>query len=235
MSLVEVQPSTVIWLKLRLTASCSARFSVLGSTAASVVSTASMVAMLGASMAAPLAIPPTEKPRPGTTTCLDRVSVVMIAWAAAWPASAPPARRPTRVGIPAATLSICSGMPMSPVEQTSTSEAAQPISPATSAHMRSACSSPARPVAALALPLLITTATAWPADASRWRRLTLTGAAVAWLVVKVAAAGTGRPSAVATRDRSGAPVAFNPQAAPLATKPLGAVTLMDTGPRSAGR
>ena len=46
-----------------------------------------VVAMFGASMAAPLAIPPTVKPPPSTTASFRTVSVVMIAWAA----SAPPA------------------------------------------------------------------------------------------------------------------------------------------------
>ena len=41
-----------------------------------------MVAMFGASMAAPLAIPPTVKPSPATTTSLGTVSVVMMARAA---------------------------------------------------------------------------------------------------------------------------------------------------------
>ncbi len=38
--------------------------------------------MLGASMAAPLAMPPTVNPSPTTTTSLGTVSVVMIARAA---------------------------------------------------------------------------------------------------------------------------------------------------------
>src|SRR5580658_49728 len=57
-SLVEVQPSTVMELNETPTAACSAACSVCVSTAASVVHNANMVAMLGASMAAPLAIPP---------------------------------------------------------------------------------------------------------------------------------------------------------------------------------
>src|SRR5580700_10043370 len=67
-SLVDVQPSTVMALNDAPTASCSAFCSVAASTAASVVSTASIVAMFGASMAAPLAMPPTVKPWPAMTT-----------------------------------------------------------------------------------------------------------------------------------------------------------------------
>ena len=62
------------------------------STTASVVHTASIVAMLGASIAAPLAMPPTLNPWPATTTSLGTVSVVMMARAALVPASVPPER-----------------------------------------------------------------------------------------------------------------------------------------------
>ena len=70
MSLVVVQPSTTMRLNdvadagaQRLAAASS------GSAAASVVSTASIVAMFGASIAAPLAMPPMTQPSPVTTTC----------------------------------------------------------------------------------------------------------------------------------------------------------------------
>src|SRR3954452_6862114 len=92
--------------------------------------------------------------------------------------------------------------------------------------MRSASSRPGSPVAALALPLLSTTADARPPLASRCRLLTCTGAAVARLAVKTAAAGTGWPSAVATTARSGTPSALIPQCTPPATNPPGAVTLI---------
>src|SRR5918993_287354 len=58
-SLVDVQPSTVTALKLSATPACRMRSSVDGSTSASVVRTASMVARLGASIAAP----PDHQPR----------------------------------------------------------------------------------------------------------------------------------------------------------------------------
>ena len=89
MSLVDVAPSTIRSLNEWPTASRSMASRWPASTWASVVSTASMVAMSGASMAAPLAIPPTVKPVPLTTTCLRAVSVVIIARAA----SSPPSRR----------------------------------------------------------------------------------------------------------------------------------------------
>ena len=55
-----------------------------------------------------------------------------------------------------------------------------------------------------------------------------TGAAVERLVVKTAAAGTGRRSEVATNARSESPEALMPHAMPEATKPSAAVTLMAT-------
>ena len=48
--------------------------------------TTSIVASWGASMPAPLAIPPIDQPAPSTTACLLTESVVMIASAAAGPA-----------------------------------------------------------------------------------------------------------------------------------------------------
>ena len=58
-------------------------------------------------------------------------------------------------------------------------------------------------MAALALPLLSTTAAARPPVAARWAREVTTGAAVILLAVNTAAAVTGRPSAVATSDEVG--------------------------------
>ena len=82
-SLVDVQPSThgveAVGHR-RPAAPCAAR---PARRPASVVSTASIVAMLGASIAAPLAMPPTAKPSPRDHGLLATVSVVMIASAAA--------------------------------------------------------------------------------------------------------------------------------------------------------
>ena len=82
MSLVEVAPSTVMQLKVSVTASRRTCWRTAGSAWASVVSTASIVAMFGWSIAAPLAMPPTVKPPPSITTSLRTVSVVRMAWAA---------------------------------------------------------------------------------------------------------------------------------------------------------
>ena len=130
-SLVDVQPSTTSAVEAsRATAAPQRRCSSAGSTAASVVSTASIVAMFGASIAAPLAMPPTVTPPPSTDDLLaigvgghDRLGRVGAAVGAA-------ARRPAR-GCRRAIASIGSGMPMRPVEHTSTSSAAQPSSSAT--------------------------------------------------------------------------------------------------------
>src|SRR5438874_2595857 len=147
-------------------------------------------------------------------------------------ASPPPSgdRPRTRGFTPFSIAVIGNGMPMSPVEQTNTSSTAQPSSPATSAHMRSASSWPGLPVAALALPLLSTTAAARPHVAPRWARLTNTGAAVARFEVNTAAALTGDASSVATSARSGTPPALIPQCTPAATNPAAAVTLTRTPP-----
>ena len=85
-SLVDMQPSESSRSKETRVAARSARSAVVRRRTASVVSTTSIVASWGASMPAPLAIPPTDHPSPSTTTCLLTVSVVMIASAAAVPA-----------------------------------------------------------------------------------------------------------------------------------------------------
>ena len=57
-----------------------------------------------------------------------------------------------------------------------------------------------------------------------------TGPAQARFWVNTPAAETGRPSAVATSDKSGAPDSLMPQCSPAATNPWGAVTLTGTRP-----
>ncbi len=79
MSLVERQPSTLRQSKVSDTAWANARFSAAGSTNASVVRTASIVAIAGESMAAPLAIPPTIAVPAGAVASFATVSVVRIA------------------------------------------------------------------------------------------------------------------------------------------------------------
>ncbi len=83
-----------------------------------------MVASCGASIPAPLAIPPTDQPLPSTTTCLGTESVVMIAFAASAPPS--PESRPTTASTPSSRFWRGLVSPIRPVEQTTTSTAPQP-------------------------------------------------------------------------------------------------------------
>ena len=234
-SLVEVHPSTVMALKDASTAARSAVWRVAGSTAASVVHRASMVAMLGASMAAPLAMAPTVIPLPRTRATFSTVSVVMMARAAAAPASGPPARPSTMRRMCGCAVSRGNGMPISPVWQTKISSGEAPTASAVDVHSAKAASRPGSPVAALALPEVRMTPAARPAVAARWARLTWTGAAAARLAVNTPAAGTARPSSVATTATSGTPPALIPADPPAATKPSGAVTLTGTARRWAVR
>ena len=87
-SLVDMQPSESSRSKLTRVAARSAASRSAAGTTASVVMTTSIVASCGASMPAPLAIPPIDQPLPSTTACLLTESVVMIASAASWPPSA---------------------------------------------------------------------------------------------------------------------------------------------------
>ncbi len=134
------------------------------------------------------------------------------------------------------TVSIGNGMPMRPVWQTRTSWAARaPMPRATAPQSRSAASCPGAPVAALALPDVRITPAESPPVPSRWARLTCTGAAAARFEVNTPAAGTARPSTVATRATSNASPALMPPDPPAATNPSGAVTLTGTSPRPEGR
>ena len=105
-------------------------------------------------------MPPTVAAPIVATASFGTVSVVMIARAA----SAPPAVDTCAhsFGMPASIGAIGIGMPMRPVEQTSTSAASNPRPSAVSAHMPRASARPASPVAAFALPELSTTAAARP-------------------------------------------------------------------------
>ena len=234
-SLVDVAPSTVMTLNDALTASRRAACRVPGSTAASVVHNASIVAMFGASMPAPFAMAPTVKPSARTSASLGTVSVVMMARAAAAADSDPPARAPTIPRMFGPTSMMGNGMPINPVWQIRTCSGRAPMPRAVSVHSRVAASRPGSPVAALAFPEVRTTPATWPAVASRWLRLSWTGAAAARLDVKTPAAGTGRPSAVATTATSGTPPALMPAQPPAATNPAAAVMLTGTSLRGAAR
>ena len=194
-----------------------------------------MVAMEGASIAAPLAMPPTftvALPAPcpnaagrssSTSVCLRTVSVVSIASAAALPPATSALSDAASFGMPASTGAIGIGIPIRPVWHTSTSVGAHPSDSAVSVHMRSASDRPTTPVAALALPELSTTAAA--RRSPRCVRDTWTGAAATRLPVNTPAAVTGARSAVAIIDRSGAPAGVMPRARPPASNPTTAVTV----------
>ena len=193
-----------------------------------------MVAMLGASMPQPLAIPPTVKPSPRTTASLGRVSVVRMPLAAStWP------WRLSLLGQLGGGVeqlaASAGGMPIRPVEQTSISPGLQPTPSAAAAHIASASARPFAPVPALALPELTTTPAAIPPDACSRSRLASTGGARNLFWVNTAAAGTGLPSSVASMAKSRR-LRLTPAWQPAATNPSAAVTLKDrlpcwTGPR----
>ena len=119
-----------------------------------------MVAMLGAIMPQPLAMPPSVKVEPLTTASLGTVSVVRMPLAAS---SAPSADSFfASFGVALRITSIGSGVPMIPVEQTSTCSAAMPSASAAAALIASASARPGAPVPALALPELTMIAAALP-------------------------------------------------------------------------
>ena len=219
-----MQPSTVISLNECPTASPRAPCSSPGDTAASVVSTASIVAMFGASMAAPFAMPPTTKPSASMTTCLVLVSVVKMALAATAAQAGDDPRPAKRIGKAAAIFSTSRRVPIVPVEQTRTFSGATASARAASSHVSSAASRPGAPVAAFAYPLLRTTAAVIAPLSAGWARETCTGAAAARLDVKTAAEATGPESAVATSARSRA-VLLDPRRHPRGDKAAGASTL----------
>src|SRR5262249_19782088 len=78
------------------------------------------------------------------------------------------------------------------------------------------------PVQALAQPLLTTTARATPPERDRCSRETTTGAALALLVVKTAAACAG--ASETSSARSARPLALMPALIPAARNPRGTVT-----------
>src|SRR3954467_6218870 len=227
-SFVEHSPSTVIALNVSSTTVFNARCRMPGSTTASVVTNASMVAMFGSIMPDPFAIPPTRNvPRAlviSTDAALGNGSVVMIARAASLPPQG--ARAAAAEAIPRVTFSISSATPITPVEATSTSGTLQPTVDAVRAAIASACRMPSAPVHAFAHPLLTTIARAWPDDAERFRRETETGAACARLIVKTPAADAGESDTINARS---SPAALIPHDTPAARNPLGAVTLPSIG------
>jgi len=161
---VLLSPSTVTMLKLRSAAYLTNSFIYPGSTAASVVTKHSIVAMFGCNIPDPLAIPPTVTVLPSnsklTAHSLISVSVVMMASAASRPPFS--LRASTALPMPGKTRSIGIGWPITPVEHTSTLSSGIPNRRAVSAVMDLASSIPRGPLQALAFPLFTTTALAFP-------------------------------------------------------------------------
>ena len=198
MSFVLVQPSISSWLNDSSTASSSTWWSTRGWTAASVVMTASIVAIAGASIAAPLAIPPTVTAAPvpeleaGDGLLAhgvggeDRVGGGVRSFVVRHAAPARASGCPTSTAAPSA-----SGMPMSPVEHTRTSSGAQPRPAAVSSHMRRASRATRLAGRGVGVPRVEhDRGVACPSR--RCSRLICTGAAVARFVVNTPAADTGR-------------------------------------------
>ncbi len=130
-------------------------------------------------------------------------------------------RAATAVGMPDRNASMRRLTPITPVEATSTRDGEHASALAVSAAISSASDAPCGPVQALAQPLFVTIACTTPAVDCRCRCDNNTGAALAWLRVKMAAADTGRAAAIT--DKSGRPLALMPHAIPDARNPRGAV------------
>lgn len=193
------------------------------STWASVVSTTSIVARAGASMPAPLAMPPTVHVPSGvsTETCavLATVSVVMIAVAAARPPSVDNAA--AAVSTPASSASIGTGWPITPVDATTTSPEEMPSTSPTFSAVSCTCTKPSGPVQTFAEPELSTTAETTPSLTTC--RDHTTGCPTTRLVVNTPAPTCAGPS-FTTRARSGRPEGLSPATTPDARNPAGAVT-----------
>ena len=176
-------------------------------------------------MPAPLAMPLTDQPSPTKVACLETVSVVMIAVAAA---SCPSTLRAVATAsTPGRSRSIGSRSPMRPVEQTTTSPAETPRTSPTFSAVRWVSRKPGEPVQALAPPELRITASTRPSLTTC--RLQVTGAASTRLLVNTAAAWWSGPS-LTTRARSDRPLALSPAVTPAARKPWGRLTVEVTVP-----
>ena len=200
------------------------------STSASVSMTASMVAMLGQIMPAPLAMPVrrTVPPDRGTVMLanLGKASVVMNARVK--PSASRLPRLSTREGTASRQRSILSWSPMTPVDMGMISCGASPVRAATMRRVSRQFSRPSSPVQALAWPELASTARQVPYS----RRVcwqTCTGAALKALVVNRPASTAGRSETIS--PRSSRPAFLKPAAAAPAEKPRGRslrVSLMGT-------
>ena len=109
-----------------------------------------------------------------------------------------------KAGITLRMRSVRNGMPITPVEQTNTCSASQPISRATACAVASAAATPASPVAQFALRELTITARMRDAALWRWRRQRTTGAACTRFCVKTPAAATSSSPMINPKSRLGA-------------------------------
>jgi len=155
-----VSPSIVTALKLSATPSESSFCKTRDETGASVKTNDSMVAMSGAIMPAPLAMPlMVTVPLPMLAVAvatLGKVSVVMIALAASFQNF--PVAAVTSPSITPSNALALSGSPITPVEARNTSFGLQPIARAAISAVNLQASRPVFPVKALALPELTTSA-----------------------------------------------------------------------------
>src|SRR5258708_11954644 len=163
-----------------------------GAIAASVVTNASVVAMLGWIIPAPLAQPTRWIRLPAilkeAAAVFGRVSVVQMASDTSANERAEERRCRASSGTARRILSSASGTPMTPVEQTKTSSDLQPRRFAVSATVRTAAAYPAAPVAQLALPAFTTTARMRPLEVRKCSLEISTGAATTRFCVKTPAA-----------------------------------------------
>src|SRR5258708_4963057 len=168
-SFVDVSPSMLMELNVRAVTSLRVFCSSEGAIAASVVTKAGVVAMLGWIMPAPLAQPTKWMRLPAilkeAAAVFGRVSVVQMASDTSANERAEERRWRASSGTARSILSSANGTPMTPVEQTKTSSDLQPRRFAVSATVRTAAAYPAAPVAQLALPAFTTTARMRPRSA----------------------------------------------------------------------
>ncbi len=225
-SFVLQSPSTLIALNDVATPSRTSVRKTGADTRASVRTCTRSVAMSGAIIPAPFAmpamvtlVPPTRTVRVAT---FGNASVVIIACAARQnpPSSSDSiaAATPRRMGSAGSTT------PILPVEHGSTASTAMPSAAATCAHAAFATRMPAVPVHALALPLFVTIACARPV-ASRGTT-SCTGAAFTRFVVTTPAATAGTSETMSAR--SGFPDGLIPHATPANRNPGTAIGLSRT-------
>ncbi len=161
---MDVSLSTVTALKLGPTPFESRACNAFGAIAASVKTKESIVAMSGAIMPAPLAMPEMVTGNPSIfalrVATLGKVSVVMMALAASRKAVA--LTRPAQSASTPSNFVASSGSPITPVEASATSSGLQPRAFAAIFAVSATASRPLRPVKALALPELTTSPCARP-------------------------------------------------------------------------